>query len=107
MLNQVLHDLFVEACAETVEAPFRNLLMKECWGCLNPSCAYNEMAHDVCLVMPAEKQTMFFLPAALKQVPRQKLVDAFCDVFKREIERRQATVGKRLLTMEDSLLFIR
>jgi hypothetical protein len=98
-MHSLLEKLFVSVCGDLVKDPFDKLVKDSCWGCQNPDCALNQMAHDTCLVMSDEERARLFLPGALKQLHRREVVQEFCARM-RELKNEELQVGDVIEVIE-------
>ena len=80
--------LLVRACAHLAEQQVRELVREGCFGCREPECAQNQMAHD-CMYRPFEdyidQYVTQYLSEALHQIPRRKMMEAFIKLAQEEL----------------------
>ena len=94
-LVRILRGIFVRCITQLTDRKLREYIEQHCFGCREPECAMNQMAHDICMMMSWEDQLIEFLPDILKEITASEISDAVLTAF--ENYRDKAALKKMLL----------
>ena len=61
-MYSALRSVFVRACGDLAHKKLKLLIPERCDACIDPERGYNQMGHDICIMMTFAQQIQLFLP---------------------------------------------
>ena len=80
-LLHILRDIYIRCVSNIANQKYREYLDKYCFGCREPECASNQMAHDICVMMDWDDQLITYLPDILKDITPTEISEAILTAF--------------------------
>lgn len=72
-LLNILRDIYVRSVVPLAYRKLRKHIEKICFGCREPECAMNQMAHDICMMMEWDDQLIVYLPDILEEITTKEI----------------------------------